>query len=66
MSRLKKRKTKNRYDKFTKNFYIKVQNAFIKIARKNKKRYLIIDNSKDTKDCEKIILNKFLKAVNYV
>ena len=66
MSRLKKRKTKNRYDKFTKNFYIKVQNAFIKIARKNKKRFLIIDNSKDTKDCEKIILNKFLKAVNYV
>ena len=36
------------------------------ILLETKKRYLIIDNSKDTKDCEKIILNKFLKAVNYV
>ena len=40
------------------------QNAFIKIARKNKKRYLILDNSKDSKDTEKVILNKFMKALN--
>ena len=62
--RLKKRKKKNRYDKFSKNFYIKAQNAFIKIAKKNKKRYIIIDNSQDSKETEKIILNKFVKFIN--
>ena len=40
LQRLKKRATKkNRYDKFSKNFYIKAQKAFIKIAKKNKKKY---------------------------
>jgi len=34
LQRLKERKKKNRYDKFSKSFYIKVQNAFIKIAKK--------------------------------
>ena len=62
--RLKKRKKKNRYDKFSKNFYIKAQKAFIKIAKKNKKRYIIIDNSLDSKETEKIILNKFVKFIN--
>ena len=62
--RLKKRKIKNRYDKFSKNFYIKVQNAFIKLAKKNKKRYFVIDNSKDSKETEKIILTKFMMVLN--
>ena len=30
MKRLKERKTKNKYDKFSKSFYIKVQNSFLK------------------------------------
>jgi thymidylate kinase len=64
LHRLKKRKIKNRYDKFSKNFYIKVQNAFIKLAKKNKKRYFVIDNSKDSKETEKIILTKFMKVLN--
>ena len=64
LHRLRKRKKKNRYDKFSKNFYIKVQNAFIKIAKRNKKRYFIVDNSKDTKETEKIILSKFIKILN--
>ena len=63
MQRLKKRKKKNRYDKFSKFFYIKAQNAFIKIARKNKKRYFVLDNSKDSRETEKIILNKFIEAM---
>jgi len=58
MLRLKKRKKKNRYDKFSKNFYIKVQNAFINLAKKNKKKYFIIDNTNDSKEVEKIILKK--------
>jgi len=61
LQRLKKRKKKNRYDKFSKAFYIKVQNAFIKIGKKNKKKYLILDNSKDSNEIEKVILNKLLE-----
>ena len=57
LERLKKRKKKNRYDKFSKHFYIKAQNAFIKIAKKNKRRYFVLDNSKDSRETEKIILN---------
>ena len=64
MKRLNKRKNKNRYDKFSKNFYGKVQKAFIKIAKTNKKRYLILDNSKDSPEVEKIIFSKFLKLLN--
>jgi thymidylate kinase len=64
LQRLKKRKVKNRYDKFSKNFYIRVQKAFIKLAKKNKKRYFLIDNSNDSKETEKIILTKFMKTLN--
>ena len=64
LERLKKRKKKNRYDKFSKYFYIKAQNAFIKIAKKNKKRYFVLDNSKDSKEVEKIILDKFIKVLH--
>ena len=60
MQRLKKRKKKNRYDKFSKNFYGKVQRAFLKIARTDKKKYIIIDNSLDEPDTEKIIFKKFI------
>ena len=59
--RLKKRRKKNRYDKFSKNFYTKVQNAFIKIAKKNTKRYCIVDNSKDSIKAENIILDKSMQ-----
>ena len=62
LERLKKRKKKNRYDKFSRYFYIKAQNAFIKIAKKNKKRYFVLDNSKDSKEVEKIIFDKFIKV----
>ena len=64
MKRLKKRKKMNRYDKFSKSFYNKVQKAFISIAKKDKKRYFILDNSKDSTTTEKIILKKFLSRLN--
>ena len=57
--RLKKRKKKNRYDKFSKYFYINAQKAFIKIAKKNKKRYCVLDNSEDSDKTENAILKKF-------
>ena len=37
MQRLKERRIKNRYDKFSKNFYSRVQKAFLKIAMTDKK-----------------------------
>jgi len=61
---LNKRKSKNRYDNFSKNFYSKVQKAFINIAKKNKKKYFILDNSKDSIEVEKIIFDKFIKKYN--
>ena len=63
-SRLSKRKNLNRYDKFKISFYKKIQNGFIKIAKKNKKKYFILDNSKDSKETEKIILNKFIEVLH--
>ena len=64
LQRLKKRKKKNRYDKFSKNFYTKVQNAFIKIAKKNTRRYCIVDNSEDSTKTESIIFDKFIQFLN--
>ena len=63
LQRLKGRKKKNRYYKFSKNFYMKVQNAFLKIARKNQKRYLVLDNSKDSNVIERLILKKLLSKL---
>ena len=60
---LKKEKTKNRYDKFSKNFYQNAQKAFIKLAKKNKKKYFIFDNSTDDKELEKKILNIVLSKL---
>ena len=60
LSRLKKRKKKNRYDKFSKAFYLTVQRAFIRISQKNKRRYVIFDNTQDSDIIEKLILKKIL------
>ena len=65
MHRLKKRKKKNRYDKFSRNFYNKVQKAFIKIAKTNKKKYIVVNNTNDTSLAEKIIFDKFIKILNH-
>ena len=43
-NRLKKRKNINRYDKFNKSFYNKVQNGFIKLSKNNKKYKIINSN----------------------
>ena len=64
LKRINSRKKKNRYDKFSKKFYANVQRSFIKIAKKNKKKYFLIDNSKDSPEVEKIIFNKFIKIFN--
>ena len=43
---------------FTNNFYERVQNGFIKIFKKNPKKYMKIDSNKDINHNEKIILKK--------
>ncbi len=63
LKRLNQRKKKNRYDKFTKSFYNKVQKSFIKIARNKKNNYYILDNSIDNKTLETNILNIVLKKI---
>ena len=64
MKRIKRRKNNNRYDRFPVSFYKKVQNSFLKIGRSNKKRYIILDNSKDNNDIEMIIFKKCLKFLS--
>ena len=56
--RLMKRKNLNRYDKFDNIFYDKVQKGFIKILKKNPKKYMQIDSNLSIDHNEKIILNK--------
>ena len=61
--RIKKRRKINRYDKFSKTFYTNVQKAFIKIAKKDKKRCVVFDNTKDSNLVEKLIFKKVLKTL---
>ena len=55
-SRLKKRKSLNRYDKFDMSFYNKVQKGFIKLSNSNKKKYQLVDSNLDIKNNEKLVL----------
>ncbi|MBD1139366.1 dTMP kinase [Pelagibacterales bacterium SAG-MED46] len=64
LTRLKKRKSLNRYDKFNMNFYNKVQNGFLKLASLNKKSYQIVNSNLDIKINEKLILDKIDKLVD--
>ena len=61
--RLNKRKSLNRYDKFKMLFYKKVQLGFIKIANKNKKKYLIINSNADISTNKQIIIKKINKLI---
>ena len=61
--RLKQRKKLNRYDKFKISFYKKVQSGFIKIANKNKKKYLKINSNIDIGTNKEIIIKKINKLI---
>ena len=58
--RLKKRRSKNRYDNFSQLFYDKAQKSFLKIS-KNKKNYIVLDSSKNDDFLEKEIFEITLK-----
>ena len=64
LKRLRKRKKLNRYDKFDKDFYKKVQKGFIKMSNKKLKKYLIVDSNSEIKNNEKLIINKIVKLIS--
>ena len=61
--RLKKRKLLNRYDKFNLSFYKKVQNGFLKLSKKHKNKYQLIDSNLEIKINEKVILSKIARLI---
>ena len=61
--RLIKRKKLNRYDKFDNNFYKKVQNGFLNIAKKKPEKYMKINSNLDINFNKKIIINKVNKLI---
>ena len=63
MRRLKSRKSLNRYDKFNRIFYKKVQKGYLNLAKKNKKKYLIIDSNLDINKNESLIIDKINRLI---
>ncbi len=63
LERLKSRKNKNKYDHYKYNFYNKVQKGFLKIAKQNKSKYLILDSNKDSL---KVIENKLINKIKKI
>ncbi len=61
--RLKSRKSLNRYDQFNYKFYERVQRGFLKLSRKNKKKYQIINSNLDIKDNLSLIFKKVDKLI---
>ena len=62
IKRLKKRKTRNRYDNFPTKFYLKAQKAFLNISH-NKRRYIVLDSSKNTNELQNKIFDIVLKKL---
>jgi dTMP kinase len=61
--RLKQRKLLNRYDKFKISFYSKVQKGFIKLSKKQKNKYQLINSNLEINKNEKLILSKIDKLI---
>ena len=63
LSRLKKRKKLNRYDKFNKNFYKRVQKGFLKLYKKKKNKSLIINSNLSIAENRIRIIEKVQKLI---
>ena len=61
--RLSSRKYLNRYDKFNKNFYQKVQKGFLKLSKKNKKKFLLINSNISKKENSNLIIKQINKLI---
>jgi len=64
--RLKLRKSLNRYYKFKMSFYNKVQNGFLELLKKQKKKYQLINSNLDIDKNEKLILNKIDRLIKWI
>ena len=64
--RLKQRKSLNRYDKFEMSFYNKVQRGFIKLSKKQKNKYQLINSNLEIDKNEKLILSKINKLIKWI
>ena len=62
--RLKERSQSNKFDKLKKIFYKKVQRAYISLSKKNKRKYLVYDSSKNDNHLEKKIFKEVLFRIN--
>jgi dTMP kinase len=64
-NRFKKRINLNKYDKFNYSFYDKVQQGFLKLAKKKKNNYLVIDSNKNNiEENYQIIIKKIKKLIS--
>ena len=63
INRLKLRRSLNRYDRFSQNFYKNVQIGFLKIANKNKRKYKIINSNLDIKNNQDQIIQTIKKLI---
>ncbi len=63
INRLRLRKSLNRYDKFNKSFYQKVQRGYLKLAKKNKKKYLVVNSNLDINENKSLIIKKINKLI---
>ena len=61
--RLEQRKSLNRYDKFKMSFYNKAQNGFLKLLKKQKNKYQLINSNLNINENEKLILNKIDRLI---
>ena len=61
--RLKLRKSLNRYDKFKSAFYDKVQKGYLKIAKKNARKYQIINSNLNIETNKLLIVNKIERLI---
>ena len=61
--RLKLRKSLNIYDKFKMSFYNKVQNGFLKLSKRQKNKYQLINSNLEIHKNEKLILNRIDKLI---
>jgi len=63
VKRLKSRSILNRYDKFDRKFYEKVQKGFIKLSKRKKNKYLIINSNLNPEYNKSIIIQKIKKLI---
>ena len=63
LKRLKSRKNLNRYDKFDYSFYKKVQNGYLKLAKKKKNRYQIINSNLEKNINKNLVIEKIKRML---